>query len=244
MTTSVPDPVIILGIPFFQGSDSQAADRALEGGLVLAPSAPGLADDLNNPAYAQALRTAEMVIPDSGYMVLLWWLFRGVRIRRISGLALVRALLQEKSEMMSASTLWVMPAERDAVALKDYFSNRGIDLARESIYIAPFYSSPELGDPVLLERIQSERPAVIVLAIAGGKQEILGHWLREQLGYRPAIICIGAAIAFETGAQTAIPGWADRLYLGWLLRLLSHPRLYTHRYLKAIKLAKRMLRDR
>ncbi len=49
-------------------------------------------------------------------------------------------------------------------------------------------------------------------------QERLGYALRKQLSYKPAILCLGAAIAFLSGGQANIPNWADRLMLGWLFR--------------------------
>ena len=45
----------------------------------------------------------------------------------------------------------------------------------------------------------------------------------------PAFHCIGGALGFVTGYQVAIPNWADRLYLGWLLRLLSNPKRFLPR---------------
>jgi UDP-N-acetyl-D-mannosaminuronic acid transferase (WecB/TagA/CpsF family) len=52
----------------------------------------------------------------------------------------------------------------------------------------------------------------------------------------PAIICTGAAIAFLSGRQANIPPWADRLYLGWLLRSLSEPAKFLPRYWQALRL--------
>ena len=57
-------------------------------------------------------------------------------------------------------------------------------------------------------------------------QEKLGYYLRENLSYRPAIYCTGAALEFITSDQISIPDWADRFYLGWLLRLLRQPRVF------------------
>ncbi len=73
----------------------------------------------------------------------------------------------------------------------------------------------------------------MVIAIKGGPQEKLGVYLRDHLSVRPAIHCIGAAIGFLTGDQVAIPDWADRLYLGWLLRLFSQPRIFIPRLARA-----------
>ncbi|HEY4283867.1 MAG TPA: WecB/TagA/CpsF family glycosyltransferase, partial [Chthoniobacterales bacterium] len=57
----------------------------------------------------------------------------------------------------------------------------------------------------------------------------LGIHLRNNLPYRPAIHCIGAALGFLTGDQVSIPPWADRLYLGWVFRLFAQPRIFIPR---------------
>jgi UDP-N-acetyl-D-mannosaminuronic acid transferase (WecB/TagA/CpsF family) len=67
-------------------------------------------------------------------------------------------------------------------------------------------------------------------------QDKLGFYLKENLEYRPAIHCIGAALGFLTGDQIPIPNWADRFYLGWFLRLLSQPRVFIPRLWSARQL--------
>jgi N-acetylglucosaminyldiphosphoundecaprenol N-acetyl-beta-D-mannosaminyltransferase len=77
-----------------------------------------------------------------------------------------------------------------------------------------------------LSLITARKPQLVVIALSGGVQERLGWELRQRLNYKPAILCIGGAIAFLTGRQTNIPVWADRLALGWLLRFISAPRSF------------------
>jgi UDP-N-acetyl-D-mannosaminuronic acid transferase (WecB/TagA/CpsF family) len=97
------------------------------------------------------------------------------------------------------------------------------------------YSAPVI-DHALLARIEARRPRHVIIGIGGGPQEKLGYYLRENLSYRPAIHCIGAALGFITGDQIRIPGWADRVYLGWLLRLLAQPRIFIPRLSRACEL--------
>jgi UDP-N-acetyl-D-mannosaminuronic acid transferase (WecB/TagA/CpsF family) len=101
--------------------------------------------------------------------------------------------------------------------------------------VAPLYGL-ELEDRNVLELIEQHRPAHVIIAIGSGAQEKLGHYLRENLPYRPAIHCIGAALGFITGDQPAIPDWADRLYLGWLLRLVAQPRIFLPRLIRGFEL--------
>ena len=97
------------------------------------------------------------------------------------------------------------------------------------------YSAPVIDD-ALLARIEARRPRHVIIGIGGGPQEKLGHYLKTHCSFRPAIHCIGAALGFLTGDQISIPDWADRLYLGWLLRFLAQPRLFAPRLLMALKL--------
>ena len=74
------------------------------------------------------------------------------------------------------------------------------------------------------------------MTLGGGTQERLGLYLKQKLQGRPAIHCVGAAIAFLSGDQVQIPRWADRLYLGWVFRCVSNPPRYMPRYWDARKL--------
>jgi UDP-N-acetyl-D-mannosaminuronic acid transferase (WecB/TagA/CpsF family) len=97
-------------------------------------------------------------------------------------------------------------------------------------------SSDNLEDPKLLSILESHKPKHVIIGIGGGVQEKLGFYLREHLSYRPAIHCIGAALAFLTGDQKPIPMWADRIYLGWFLRLARAPHHYACRFSAAFRL--------
>jgi UDP-N-acetyl-D-mannosaminuronic acid transferase (WecB/TagA/CpsF family) len=229
--------VRILGISFYNDSFERALEIAhQDGGLFLAPSGPGLADLGQNPHYDSALAAAEVNLIDSGYLALLWQKRTGDTIQRHSGLKFIKALLEDPRFQKNTRQLWVMPSEEHVEITKKYLNASGIDVASSNFYAAPHYRESPVRDDVLLERIRVTQPDYVILAIAGGKQEVLGHWLRDELDHQPAIICIGAAIAFLSGQQANIPPWADRIYIGWLLRILTDPKTFIPRYWKARKL--------
>jgi len=235
----------ILGVDFFIGTLAQATERALAGGLVVAPSAPGLADDLvRSPSYREALTTADLVITDSSFMVLLWQNLTGERLPRHSGLALIRAVLVREELKAPGAIFWVMPSREEALRNLAWLRQQGFATTEEDVYLAPHYAPGPLEDAALVARLVARRPRVVLLAIGGGVQERLGLSLRAALPYRPAILCLGAAIAFLTGSQVAIPPWADRCYLGGVFRLLSNPRRLWRRFWVARRLAPLMRRYR
>ena len=226
----------ILGLRFFDGSVANAVDRALDRrGLIVAPSGTCFRRLQRDEIYRHAMTHADLILPDSGFMVLLWRLLRGKRIRRISGLAYLQDLLGRASFRQERSILWVLPNEEARDQTLAWLQSHGFPATADDCYIAPIYGA-RVEDPALLERLRARRPVHLVIALSGGVQEKLGFYLRENYSDRLAIHCIGAALGFVTGYQIAIPNWADRFYLGWLLRLLANPRKFLPRALSALAL--------
>ena len=226
----------ILGIRFFVGSAKEAVDYLTRaGGYVVVPAAPGLIKLTQDEEYQKAVTEADMAIADSGFMVLLWRMLERSPIPRISGLTYLRQLLEEAELRKAGQTFWVTPSQAAEEKTRTWLESRGFEL-RNDTYIAPLYPTV-VEDPELVRLLETKRPKHVIIGIGGGTQEKLGHYLRLNLSYRPAIHCIGAAIGFLTGDQVKVPCWADRLYVGWLLRTLWQPRLYFPRYWEARTLA-------
>jgi len=233
----------ILGVHFFNGTVEEAVDvMSTNGGLLVVPAAPALVKVQSDEGYRRALVSADMAIADSGAMVLLWRVFSGRRVERISGLKFLKRVLARLAAHPNERVLWIVPSE--TAHEKTIAWLRSVNLtANSDFYVAPRYG-PDVRDDALLAKIDSHPPAHVVVGIGGGVQEKLGLFLKENLRARPAIHCIGAALAFLTGDQPPIPMWADRFYLGWLLRLLRQPRVFGPRYLSALKLPALVFRYR
>ena len=233
----------ILGIDFFFGTAREAIQRMQSGGLLVVPAAPALTDLATNQNYREALLDADLAITDSAYMVLTWNLLQFDRVKRLSGLEYLRELLLQPDVRNSGDTFWLMATPKSARLNLAWLAAQGIDVTAENVYMAPMYG-PVIEDQELVERLERLRPRHIVVTLGGGTQERLGLYLKYALGYRPAIHCIGAAIAFLSGDQVHIPVFADRFYLGWLYRCLSEPKRYIPRYWDARHLFTLMLRYR
>ena len=232
----------ILGLRFFSGSLDDLIGRIAEGGLVVAPSAPvlvGLSLDL---AHREALEGADLALTDSGFMVILWALLHGEILHRISGLRLMRGLLQRKEFREEGAAFWVMPNAEDAAANRAWLNRSGIPVRENHCYEAPRYPAGPIEASALLVLIERMRPKYVVITLGGGVQERLGYYLSTHLSYRPAILCTGAAIAFVSRRQAPIPAWVDRLFLGWLFRCLHQPAKFIPRYWSALRLPSLMWR--
>ncbi len=86
------------------------------------------------------------------------------------------------------------------------------------------------------------QPDVLFVALGAPKQE---YWIREQREVMKIPLCMGVGGSFDViaGVKSRAPGWAIRLNLEWLYRLLAEPsrwkrQLALPRYVLAIKKAK------
>ena len=230
----------ILGVNFHVGSTSAAVDAALGGGLVLAPSGPGLAADLvESEAYREALLQADVNLTDSGFLLALWQLKTGRKLPRLSGLGYLRTLLMHPDVMAAGGTFWVMPNAEEQTIHLQWLNAQGVQVTPEDCYLAPFYPKGVIEDDSLIDRIEQRKPRLIIVAIGGGVQERLGLSLAKRFlssPQRPGVVCIGAAIGFLSGTQVNIPPWVDHWRLGWLWRTVSSPRTYFERYFSALGL--------
>jgi hypothetical protein len=153
-----------------------------------------------------------------------------MKVPRISGLRLLRALLAGPQMRQPGSSFWIMPSREEQARNLMWLNAHGIPVTEDCSYVAPMYGQGVIEDEELLEKVRESRAAWVIVAIGGGVQERLGLFLRRNLDPVPAIVCIGAAIGFLTGGQASIPPWADRLYLGWLIRCLTKPGAFIPRY--------------
>lgn len=234
----------ILGLRFVvEGAEAAVDGFCRHGGLAVMPSGPALMRLESDRKYREALLCADLTLPDSALMAWVWRAIGGERVRKFSGLRYLRALLRRKEFRDEGSTLWVMPSRKSAGRNASWLKEQGVCLAAADLYAAPVYEN-DFRDDDLLRRIELRRPRQVILCLAGGTQEQLGHWLKSHLSYRPAIHCVGAAIAFLSGDQVRIPIWVDEAGLGWLWRSASNPRVYLARYWAARRLIPMMHRYR
>ncbi|MBA3353245.1 MAG: hypothetical protein H0U23_12660, partial [Blastocatellia bacterium] len=111
----------ILGIKFFGGTSREAVEEITRrGGLLVAPAAPSMIALCRDEDYRRALLSAELAIADSGFMVLLWKLFTGEKVPRISGLEHVKRLLEHESVRPPGAVLWVVATETSREKLIEF----------------------------------------------------------------------------------------------------------------------------
>ena len=228
----------VLGIPFFQGTLEKACNSARKGGLVVAPSGPGMAQDLiGTKGYSLALKGADLILLDSGLIALWSRFFFKESLFRLSGLLFLNAYL-DQTDLENEKSFWIMPDKIQADGMIKWLKDKyGTLIDDDCVYIAPQYSkNGSIDDENLFRHIMINKPDNVIIQLGGGVQERLGYALKSKLHTKTTILCTGAALAFLSGQQTKIPLWIDRIFMGWALRCLTKPQVFIPRYITALKL--------
>ena len=218
----------------FTNFKSNKIDILLKKNFLVFPSAPSLSAMKINSNHHKALQNADFVLLDSGLLVLLFNIFRGTNLKKFSGYKFLHLFLR-RQKTRNEKILLINPdfknQKKNINFLKKYIKEKNI-----YSYIAPQYDSKKIKDRKLLTYINLIQPKNVLINLGGGTQEILGFFLKQKLKYKLNIICTGAAISFMTKDQAPINRFLDKIYLGWLTRIIFNPKIYLPRYLKALKL--------
>ena len=219
----------------FNNIDAKNFDRCIsKKGLFVFPAGPALASIQKSNEYYKSIQRADLVFFDSGFFVLLLKIFKNINVKKFSGYKFLGLFFDYLKLNKKKSIFSIDPSFKFSKSNKSYFKNLG--LKKIYNYIAPKYNSSELTDKKLLNLLNKVKPNFILINIGGGTQEILGLYLKEKLGFKPTILCTGAAISFFTKDQAPINNFVDRFYLGWFLRLIFNPLIFFKRYIFGLKL--------
>ena len=217
-----------------------------EGGFLVVPSAPSLCLAAHDDELWRSHLRADCAVVDSGFLKLLLLAKGELSLPRISGYQLIESLLAADPAVVpfhERRCLWVIPSEAERRRVQELLLSKGFSASLQTYYLAPHYGKPaDFQDEALLAQAVEEKPDWIVICIGGGKQERLGSMLRDTLGKRPVILATGGAVAFFSGGQAPIPKICDRLFLGWLVRILYEPKRFLPRYVSALYLPLALLR--
>lgn len=157
---------------------------------------------------------------------------------RVTGIDLMVSLCQKAADMGWKVFLFgAAPgvAEAAAQSLSKQFPGLAVVGCRHG-----YFKDDESRE--IAREIGALQPDVLFVALGAPKQE---YWIREQREVMKIPLCMGVGGSFDViaGVKSRAPGWAIRLNLEWLYRLLAEPsrwkrQLALPRYVLAIKKAK------
>ena len=226
--------VIFKKIIFNNIYDKNFKKYIVKKGLFVFPAGPALASISHSNEYYDSIKKADLVFFDSGFFVLLLKLFKNISVNKFSGYKFLKLFFNHLKKNKSKSVFCVDPNLKFSKSNKNFLKELGVNKVYN--YIAPKYEIKNFSDRKLLKKIKKVKPDFILTNIGGGKQEILGLYLKKNLKIKTTILCTGAAISFFTREQAPINSLIDKLYLGWFVRLIFNPFVFLKRYLYGLKL--------
>ena len=221
------------GINFYTGTYYQIKKKFDKGGVLVAPAASALANIENDSIYFSSLRNSDLAILDSGFFCILLRLFRFKRVTKLSGFLFLKTFLENYKN--KDKILFIDPSKKSNYLNKKLL--RSLKIYNFKSYLAPQYRK-KINDPMLLSLVKRYKPRYIVINLGGGVQEPLAIYIRKNIKFNVSTMCTGAAIAFMTGEQAPINKFVDKIYLGWLMRIIWKPKMYLGRILKSFKIIK------
>ena len=229
------------GINFFDLNYNDIKNKLKRGGLLVLPSGPGLSSIERDKPYYEALKNSDIALFDSGYFCLLLKFLKFITVKKFSGYKFLKTFFNDK-KIINEKIFFVDPTKKDSLKNKKYLVS--LKIKGSYHYIAPIYKRTNIVDPKLLKILKKKRPKFIIINLGGNVQEVLGYYIKRNIKFRTIIICSGAAIAYFTKQQAPVNDFFDRIYLGWLFRIIFNPVAFFPRYSKAITLFFIVLKNR
>ena len=220
-------------IKFYSGNYDQIKYEFDKGGVLVAPAASALANIDTDKQYYSSLKNSKIAILDSGFFCILLRIFRFQKVKKLSGFLFLKTFLDNFKNQQKI--LFIDPSRKSNILNIKFLKSKKI--INFKTYIAPNYNK-KFFDLKLLNLINNYKPKYIVINIGGGSQEPLAIYINKNIKYNASIMCTGAALAFMTGEQAPINKFIDKVYLGWLTRIIWNPKLYLGRILKSFKIIK------
>ena len=220
-------------IKFYSGDYDQIKYEFDKGGVLVAPAASALANIDTDKQYYSSLKKSKIAILDSGFFCILLRIFRFQRVKKLSGFLFLKTFLDNFKNQQRI--LFIDPSKKSNILNIKFLKSKKI--INFKTYIAPNYKK-KFFDLKLLNLVNNYKPKYIVINIGGGSQEPLAIYINKNIKYNVSIMCTGAALAFMTGEQAPINKFIDKVYLGWLTRIIWNPKLYLGRILKSFKIIK------
>ncbi|WP_440656846.1 WecB/TagA/CpsF family glycosyltransferase [Candidatus Pelagibacter sp. HIMB1509] len=227
--------IFFKGISFIDFSENNINKILNRNGLFVFPAATALVNIYKNKKYYNSLKKADLVFFDSGFLVILFKIFKNLNINKFSGYKFLKFLFK-KIKQQKPKIFLVDPNKNFSLNNFKYLMRLGIKKNNIKNYVCPIYKSRHIEDKHLLKQIKKFKPSIIVINIGGGTQEVLGFYLKKKLNHKCKIVCTGAAISFFTKDQAPINDFIDKYYLGWFVRFLFNPFSLFIKYLRVFKL--------
>jgi len=182
-------------------------------------------------AFAQALHSADILLPDGMGILKASRMLGGAITERVSGPDVFMRLLRFMQERGGFSCFFLGSTEETLTAISCRIENEYPAVRVAGVYSPPFaedFSSEQNQE--MIDVINAAKPDVLWVGMTAPKQE---KWVQQNLDKLDVKLvgCIGAAFDFFAGTKKRSAPIFRRLGLEWLPRFFREPRRMASRVL-------------
>lgn len=223
--------VKILGFNISNNGLNADADTAMEfiktqnkAGYMACANPHSLVESDNDPVFRDALKTADILLPDGVGILLAARILKLFIPERVAGTEFFLALSERCNKQKNVKVFFLGSTQK---VLDKLISKSRSDFP--NIDVCGFYSPPfdeifsQYDNDLIIDAINNAKPDVLWVGMTAPKQE---KWIYENLDKLNVqfIGAIGAVFDFYAGTKKRAPEWLCRLGLEWLPRLLREPK--------------------
>jgi N-acetylglucosaminyldiphosphoundecaprenol N-acetyl-beta-D-mannosaminyltransferase len=184
-----------------------------------------------DPEFAQALRDADILLPDGMGIIKASRMLGGSITQRVSGPDVFMGLLKYMQGQGGYSCFFLGSTEETLSAISSRMESEYPDVHLAGVYSPPFADAfSETQNQEMIDAVNAAKPDVLWVGMTAPKQE---KWVRQNLDKLDVklIGCIGAAFDFFAGTKKRSALVFRRLGLEWLPRLFREQRRMASRVL-------------
>ncbi|HEX3663009.1 MAG TPA: WecB/TagA/CpsF family glycosyltransferase [Acidobacteriaceae bacterium] len=235
----LPPRFTIAGVPVDRISMDYAAILLVEALLhrgemppltVVGPNAQLVTLARKDELFAEALRKADLAVPDGVSVVMASRLLDAPIPERVTGGDLMERMCSEAAHYgFRVFFLGGLPGAAEMAAFNLRRRYPGLDIC--GTYCPPLGFENDPAELFWVEKVIEEaHPDLLCVAFGAPKQEI---WMQRHRGRLNVgvILPVGGAFDTQAGLQRRAPQWMQRNALEWLFRLIMEPRRLWRRYL-------------
>jgi N-acetylglucosaminyldiphosphoundecaprenol N-acetyl-beta-D-mannosaminyltransferase len=193
----------------------------------------------------QALKAADILVPDGVGVVLASRILGGGIRKRITGSDIFRELSHRLNDKGGASYFFLGSSEETLARIRQRMAYDYPNIKVAGTFSPPFKDNFSAADNnIMIEAINKARPEILWVGMSAPKQEKWIYLNKDKLDLK-FIGAVGAVFDFYAGNVKRSHPWFLKYGLEWLPRLLQEPkRLWQRTFISAPLFLLRVLRQR
>ncbi len=226
---------MVLGVPIDKVNRKEALDKAIdfiensENKVIYTPNSEIVMDANENKDLLNAIKEADMVIPDGIGLVLASKVIKKPLNERVTGIDLMESILSYCHE--KGKSIYIIGgkpgvSEKAGMEIKEKYPNIQVVGTYHGYFKGLHIGCPGHEEEVaVLKKINDLKPDVLFVAFGAPKQELWIQEYKKELNVK-LLMGVGGSVDVYAGNVKRAPEIYQKLGLEWFYRLIKEPWRY------------------